>query len=71
MSGNKEKRLINTLIKILRADAPDWYLVLLPNYDDPDAIDGIMIGNLEAVQEYTHDGCEVYDINKLHSGDLN
>jgi hypothetical protein len=39
--------------------------------EDPDAIDGILIGNLEAVNDYTHDGCEVYDVNDLHSGDLN
>jgi hypothetical protein len=71
LSYNKEQRLIQTLIKLLRKDALDWYLVLLPNMEDPDAIDGILIGNLEAVNDYTHDGCEVYDVNDLHSGDLN
>lgn len=68
----RENVLIQTIMDALGDDYPGWLIAFLPSYEDPDAIDGIIIGNADAIENYAHPESDVYVIGpKKPKAELN
>lgn len=72
MSFKRENKLINAIMNALSDEYPGWFISFLPSFDDPDIIDGIIIGNAAAIEDYGHPEAEVYVIGpKKPKAELN